>query len=307
VVVTEVGHRLLDVPADWELFGHGSGVVVRIQLALGRITRTAIPPVSAAVSFVVGSDRAILVQLDSPTDYLVPDGQLVRTLTGSLSTGLPVLPGPDPRHVWVQSGTSSSFHAVLFGLDGGTTGLSVPIPAGSGDVSSDLAGYLLFSKAGGVYDARATGPQLITTGALIGIGPTRWLTVECDRQHRCATIVIDRTNGARHIIDGASDTTGPRGLIAPDGATAALLTRTAGDTLLSLRDLHTGADRTVTVALAAGVGADNATLIWSPDSHWLFTLDNNGYIIVIDAATAQTRGLSVALPPMSQLGLRTAR
>jgi hypothetical protein len=117
-------------------------------------------------------------------------------------------------------------------------------------------------------------------------------------------VVIDRTTGARYIIGGPTDTSGPRGLIAPDGTTAALLIRNEGDTALRLRDLHTDADREVTVALDSGVGADNA-LIWSPDSRWLFTLDDNGHIIVIDARTAQARSLGVALPPISQLALRT--
>src|SRR5579863_8674904 len=39
VSVTTLGQPLLGVHARWELFGRGSGVVVRIQFTLGRITR----------------------------------------------------------------------------------------------------------------------------------------------------------------------------------------------------------------------------------------------------------------------------
>ena len=62
VVVTEMGHPLLGVTGGWELFGLGDEVVVRIQLALGRITRTAVAAVqsSGPVSFVAGADRAII-------------------------------------------------------------------------------------------------------------------------------------------------------------------------------------------------------------------------------------------------------
>jgi hypothetical protein len=62
VMVTEVGHPQLGVTGGWELFGRGDEVVVRIQLALGRITRTTVAAVqsSGPVSFIAGADGAII-------------------------------------------------------------------------------------------------------------------------------------------------------------------------------------------------------------------------------------------------------
>jgi hypothetical protein len=56
VTITAIGHRLLDVPAVWELFARGQDVVVRSQLALGWVTRTAVPGLASGgeVSFVAG-------------------------------------------------------------------------------------------------------------------------------------------------------------------------------------------------------------------------------------------------------------
>src|ERR1022692_5095392 len=66
VTVTSVGHPLLGVRAGWELFGWGSGEVVRIQLAAGRITRTTVPPLQSTgpVTFLTGPHQVIIRPLD---------------------------------------------------------------------------------------------------------------------------------------------------------------------------------------------------------------------------------------------------
>jgi hypothetical protein len=44
VTVLDVGPRLLGVRGRWSLFAEGPGVLLRIQLAAGVITRTRVPP-----------------------------------------------------------------------------------------------------------------------------------------------------------------------------------------------------------------------------------------------------------------------
>lgn len=75
-VVRYVGHPLLGVTAGWELFGRGPDAVVRLQLAIGRITRTSVPSLASTgpVSVVVGSDRVIIRPLDVVPGYVVVDG-----------------------------------------------------------------------------------------------------------------------------------------------------------------------------------------------------------------------------------------
>lgn len=77
VTVTTVGQPLLGVTAGWELFGWGPEGVVRIQLARGRVTRTALPPIASSgpTSFLVGRDWAMVRPLDGVPGYLVRDGR----------------------------------------------------------------------------------------------------------------------------------------------------------------------------------------------------------------------------------------
>lgn len=178
VVITEVGHPLLGVRAGWELFGRGDGVVVRIQLAQGRITRTTIPVLRSGgpVSFLVGPNLAIVRPLDFVPGYVIPDGKPARQILASLSLGQsgPVFPGPDPTHIWVQN-LGGPPGLVLTPLDGAGAGaVTISIPPGSSplDAVPDGAGYLLFPATGGVYDARPDGLHRITGGALLAVGPT---------------------------------------------------------------------------------------------------------------------------------------
>ncbi|MDQ2797774.1 MAG: hypothetical protein M3Y06_11535, partial [Actinomycetota bacterium] len=105
VTVTELGHPLLGVRAGWELFARGDGVVIRIEPARGRITRTTVPGLRSdgPVSFVVGSNAAIVRPIDYVPGYLVPDGKPAREISASLSQVRdgPVFPGPDQNHVWI--------------------------------------------------------------------------------------------------------------------------------------------------------------------------------------------------------------
>ncbi|MCW2493798.1 MAG: hypothetical protein JWN47_3162, partial [Frankiales bacterium] len=67
IAVTDLHRSLLDVPAGWDLYGRSADGVVRIELARGRITRTALPPLSTGgpVSFVVGPGGAIVRPMDA--------------------------------------------------------------------------------------------------------------------------------------------------------------------------------------------------------------------------------------------------
>ena len=295
--------------AGWELFGRSNATVVRIELARGRITRSTIPALrsSGPVSFLASAGVAIVRPIDYVAGYVVPDGQPARESSAMLGQGGPVLPGPDPRHVWLESGDDAHPVMVLAGLDGSRPGPTIPVPAGGSplDASPDGGGYLLFTSAGGVYDARPGELRRITTGALLAVGPTGWLTTECAGQHRCGTVLIDRLRGARHAVGRAMQGDGPGGLISPDGRTAALLNvGSGGSSTLYLLDLTTGKRRPLTVSV--NQSSFGATLAWSPDSRWLFAVTAAGTLAVINRQTAQVGTLGAPLPTLTQLVLRPA-
>jgi hypothetical protein len=306
VSITRLGHALLDVPAGWEIFGRGPAGVVRIQLAAGVITRTRVPGLAAAgsLSFVVGPTELIIRPSDpGATGYLVPDGRPAKPqLPGALADADAAFPGPDPGHLWVQSGSSALIS--LVGFDGKPTEVSFPVPAGNGSVSSDNAGGLIFTDYAGAYALRPDGLHRITRGALLAAGRTRWLVAECDDQHHCATIVIDRARGSRRVLGPVqADESVQPGVISPDGTTAALLVeRTSLAPSLYLLDLTSGSASTV--APADGP-CNQQSFEWSPDSHWLFdTSSVPGDLCLIDRHTGQTQTLPAALPLINQLSFR---
>src|SRR5215472_568463 len=178
VSVTILGHPLLGVHARWELFGRGPGVVVRIQFARGRITRTAHPALSSGgpVTFVTDAEGALVRPIDFVPGYLIPDREPAREAPGLLGAGGPVFPGPDARHLWVSSSTSDD-RIVLVGMDGRRTGPSIAAPPQGSPVNASLlaipdqTGYLFFPGIGGVYDVRPSGTSVVTTGTVLAVGP----------------------------------------------------------------------------------------------------------------------------------------
>jgi hypothetical protein len=302
VVVTEAGHPLLNTSSSWDLFARGSGVLVRIELARGRATRTPVPELSSGgpVSFVVAAGRALIRPLDYVPGYLVRNGVGTTELSGPLGQGGPAFAGPRPGQVWVQSGSDGATRMSLVGLDEQSTSISFPLPTDQTSVVSDGAGYVLFTAIGGAYDARPGSIRRVTSGEIVAFGPTKWLTVECDDQHRCATVATDRRTGARRVIGPAVSTYTPRGVISPNGATAALYNvGPTGKITLQLLDLVSGGQRPVAVSINQSV--DEGTLVWAPDGSWLFAVGDAGQIVVINPRTATIRSLGMPLPQVSQL------
>jgi hypothetical protein len=300
-VVTEVGRPLLGVTAGWELFGRGPDGVVRVQFARGRVTSTGVPPLASTgpVSFVVGRDWAVVRPLDVVPGYVVRDGQAARPLAGALGWMGPVLPGPDQTHLWAPVGSVEHPAMALVDSAGRPTGVSVPIPATMARFADpDGAGYLLLRGPGGVYDARPGSLRRITTGELLAAGPTRWLSLECDDRYRCATVVIDRDTRARTAGGPVVEPGGGTGVISPDGTMAALPEATG----VHLVRLPGGADRRL--AVPGNESFEDGSMVWSPDSRWLFVAGGNGRLYPVDAATGEVHALGAPLPPLTQLAIR---
>jgi hypothetical protein len=313
VVVTRLGRPLLGAHEDYDLFARGTGVVVRIEMARGRVTRTTVPELASSgpVTFVAGADWSLIRPIDRVPGYLIPDGQPAREPPRALDRDGPAYPGPDPNTVWIPATADRSRRMVLVGIDGRrSTRVSLPIPVGSSPLAAipDQVGFLLFPARGGVYDVSLAGTRRITAGTVVAVGPTRWLASECDRRAHCAAVVIDRSDGARRPLDIRLDAAdAPAGVISPDGTRAALPVRSPGPAI-EVVDLTTGAEHAL--SLRVSPNADWETLVWSPDSRWLFTTDADGTLYTVDARTGQIIDLSPAIGPaakLSQLFIRNGR
>jgi hypothetical protein len=314
--VTQAGHRLLGVTAGWELLGYGPGQVVRIEFARGRIERTAVPALlsSGPLSFVAGPSQVIIRPLDFVPGYLVPDGHPARSLSGVLSHGGTLIPGPRPGTAWYQSGYQAG-SLWLVRMDGTRTGTSLRLPGhGGAQVIPDGRGYALAVgvRTGELYDV---GPQGIRrfAGTLAAVGPASWLIVPC-RDHRyCSDVVVNSATGARRVLPGraagpaaAPPVIGAPGVIAPDGSAAALLRAgRGGQVTLHLLNLVNGRDHRIDVTLDQG-SAGARTLAWSPDSRWLFVVAANGTLAAVNARTQHIENIGAKIPSVSQIAIRNS-
>jgi hypothetical protein len=309
VSVTRLGRPLLGATTGWELIARGDEVLVRIELAAGRITRTTVPGSRSDqgfVSLLAGADRVLIQPLERVPGYLVPDGKPSRELPVHDRDGW-AFPGPAPNQMWMRSGGSQPVMA-LTTLDGGKLAGSLPMPPDSSgyEATADGAGGLLVSGVGGVYTARPDGVRRISTGALLAVGPTGWLVAECDDRYRCQTVLIGRVDGSRQTVNAAIPIRSPRGVISPDGATAAMITFDhSGRIGLELINLASGSRRALKVLLYME-SYDGGGIAFSPDSALVFAVTAEKTLAVINRETGTVGSLGAPLPPLSQLALRPA-
>jgi hypothetical protein len=321
VAVKALHHPLLGIRSGWELLASGNGwepgaigsaVLVRIEFAAGRVSRTRFPALGSdgPAAVIAGPGQVIVRPIDGVPGYLVPDGRPARTLPAALGQGGMSFPGPRPGQVWVTTGPAAQPVLSLVTVNGARAGQSMPLPAGGSVAVPDGRGSVLVQAGGAVYDARPAGVRWVAAGTLAAVGPSAWLIGRCQSTRRCVNIVINPATGARRVLAGTTDLIGfpatlwPPGLASPDGRLAAVLSYEPGHgEILHLDDLQTGAGRQVIIALGTQAWPG---LAWSPDSRWLFSAAGNGTLQVIDPRTGQVRGLGVALPPVTYLAIRDA-
>lgn len=299
----DLGHPILGVTGAWELFGYTGAEVVRVEFAAGRITRTPVPRIaSSAPSSVVATAGGVVVRpLDNVTGYLVPDGQPAQPLQGRLAYGGPVLPGPRQGTMWVPEAGEATDHLLLVDVQGRELGERLDAPPGNvGSMIADGSGYALFSGLGGVYSLHPGSARRIANGSIVAVGPTRWLTQECDQYGACRFLVVDKRTGATHEVGLASTRAGwPAGAISPDGHWAALINPdTNGMYLLDLDDSTAGFQLSLTQP------PDENQMVWSPASDWVFVSDQSTGLHAISIGKRAEVELPVQLPAITQLTVR---
>ena len=324
--VTIVGHPLLGVTADWELFARGPDDLLRIQLAQGRITQTYVPALETAspdVAFLIGTHEAVIRPSDLVPGYVVPDDGQARPLTGLLADGGPTVPGPaGSQAAWVASGLPTSPVLSLVTLAGHRSGPNIQFQPGGPQVPatavSDGRGDVLVTD--GSFDVYDTGPgwDRPVPGTVIAVGSADWLVDVCDAHYlHCGYEVVDIASGSQRALPGPApadlyySSWPPTGVISPDGSTAAVAENGRnGQLTVHLIDLHTGAVRDLNVPvgepgseLPLG-GADEYSMAWSPDGRWLFVAATGGKLVAVDPRTGRGESLGVRLPAVDQVAIR---
>ncbi len=315
-VVTVAGRPLLGVRAGWELFARGPDELLVIQPARGRVIRTPVPVLASTgdVSFVVANDRVLIRPLDVVPGYEVPDGQPARELPAALRQS-PMFAGPRPDEVWVPTGVGrvGGYSAVqLLGVGGRPVGRPVSLPAGvqTGQLLADGGGGLMFSGVGGYYRLGPRGWRRFTSGVPLAVGPTRIFVAECDAQYSCSSVRIDAHSGRRTAVpyDPRDRDMLGIGVISPDGRQAAIPAYgPTGENVVRLVDLRTSTQRFTRLSVDIQTNVSSGTLVWSPDSRWVFGVGPGGVIGAVDARTGALHTLGVQLPSVTQLGVRALR
>ncbi|HVX45799.1 MAG TPA: hypothetical protein VHC49_18055, partial [Mycobacteriales bacterium] len=254
-------------------------------------------------------DRAIIRPLDRVDGYFVRDERRAQRLTGAMGFYGPFLPGPDPNTLWIPDEKNPGISMRLVTADGRSAHQAIHFPRQIGGFAApDGNGYALASTARGIFDLRPHSVHRITTDALIAAGPTGWLTAACHRGPECGLTLIDSVTGKRHGVGTFPGTTAGgmispanpvTGIISADGSHAALIT-TEGLHVLSLR---TGIDTLISVPLDSQA-IQPGTIVWSPDSRWLFVAGADGRVYAVDARSSSVHYLN-QIPPVTQLAIRT--
>jgi hypothetical protein len=342
--VITVGHRLLGVTAGWELFARGPDDLLRFQLAEGRISVTRVPPLGTAdpnVAFVVGPREVVIRSTDLVPGYVVPDGAQARQLTGPLAGSGPLVAGPARRQsvwAWDSRGLPASPALSLVTLSDRRAGPTIRFAPGGPQlpataVSDGRGGVLVDTGSFNVYDA-GPGWDRPVPGTVVAVGPTTWLVVSCNPLYRlCRNEVVDIADGARRTLPGPAAagypydffSWPPTGVIAPDGGTAAVAETASGQPTTSeiaseggtagvsqngrhgvltvhLINLRTGANRDLGIPLGADLS--DQSMVWSPDSRWLFVAAADGKLVAVDASTGRAELLPAPLPLVEQVAIR---
>ena len=329
VRVMSVGHSLLGVTAGWELFARGLDDLLRIQLAEGKISVTYVPPLLSAspyVAFVIGAHEAVIRSTDLVPGYVVPDGGQARLMTGPLAGSGPLIPGPAPAQAaWVTSGAPTKPALSLVTLTGRRAGPTIRFQPGGPllpeTAVSDGRGYVLVTTGSySVYDA-GPGWDRPVPGTVVAVGPASWLVLACNGAYRhCRNEVVDIPDSARRVLPGP--VTGypnyfswpPTGVIAPDGSSAAVAENGRdGQLTVHLINLRSGANRNLNIVLGASYSNNlplssdlgGQSMVWSPDSRWLFVAAADGKLVAVDARTGKAELLWTRLPAVSEVAIRS--
>ncbi len=217
-----------------------------------------------------------------------------------------MVPGPDPDHLWVQTGNLDGGSIQLVTLAGRPAGTELPVPANANDfITAGGAGDPLVTTTGGAYDVRPGGLHRITTGTIEAVGPTGWLVVECDDANHCSRVVVDHATGKRTRLTGQVNAEAlTPGLISPDGSLALVVDTATGTPRMTLVDLDSGDVHTVDVDPRGRTFLGQGSAAWSPDSRWVLLADDRGVLVAVDARTRAVHRLKIDLPDVNQVAVR---
>ena len=288
---------------DWVLFARDADSLYRVQLDSGIVTRTdgVVADPTNQVSLIAGPQQVLVVNAETGSGVLVPDGRPARRVPSRLQQQSRLFPGPSGL-LWAQRMSESRPGSIAL-VDFAGRRKGPPLAMGGGWPQPDGNGGLLVNDVGGVYELRDRALRRITTGALTAVGANHLLLAECDARHRCSSYLLDRASRTRHRLRRADTSNLPSGVLSPDGRHAALIAWGETGPRLRVQDVRSGTNRQFP-GLAEEYGPDpQGTLAWTPDSRSLIML-LEGRISILDVHDGGVQTSVARLGDLQQLTLR---
>lgn len=306
-----------------QVYAESATGIFRIELATGRITRTAIPSLEEHATFLVGRGWVLVKSRWSPTGVLVRDGRPAAPLPQQFDPEGLLHAGPGSR-VWVQPEPTTDPTAAttlrLADLDGRrdpAKTVTAPGSAAPYAIVADGYGGVMLTNRGGIYRlepgrvGRAGRIRLISRGELIASGGRRLLVWDCDTHAACQMVLVDqrtlhrtsRPKAARPFLVEGGIGIGPNTYgdvqLSPDGTHLAVMASdSSGGFRAHAIDLSSGDDTVI-----PGTGTDgnaNRQLAWSPNSRWLLALTDH-HIQAYDTRDHRTRSVPLGEEPLLHL------
>lgn len=311
----ERAEPLIPGSTDWELVGYADygddGVLVRFDDGGGKLITTRILAALRGATLTT-ADQGVVLNPPSDAVIVIRDGAAAETAGGDLSAGGIVLPGVDSAHLWIapQRGGSYDRTFVEVDLGGVATGRSLTLPEAIPAVSTltigpDGVGGVLAQGWSGHYDVTLDGIRFVTSGVVLAVGPTGYLTWTCNDAGVCAAVYRDRDGGSQRTIPAAGWNPGTvnHGIISPDGRYAALYRLDQRGTVLTILDLADGTARSVVFTAASGdPGAQ--TMAFTPDSRSVMVVAGSG-VVPVDLGRAEPLP-PLPIPPLDAIVIRPA-
>ena len=292
VRTTSLGRAPLGPTGPWELLVLQPDALVRIEMATGAVTTSALPAQDGApLALVPLRGRTLVQAVFGGRSAFVEDDGRVRGLDGEAPAGAAVAASGGDRYWWSpMAGDDTATTVELTNADGTRVrggALRLPADLWPGSMRSDGDDRLLVDGLDGTYLVDGRQLRRVTTGVVLATSPRGWLVDECDDAHECRLALVDRATGSRRSL-GEPLLNAGSGSIDPAGRRAVVQVSGAAGSVVHLVDLATGRRTQVAGISTIGGGASGGfgvTAAWSPDSRWFVVADERVGVVAVEAAT----------------------
>ncbi len=211
---------------DVGLVGLDRGAAVHIDLGAGSMATWATPDVGAVPDLFHVDTAVIGISSDGDVSFRSFAGAVMDSRTDPADTpGSPRYQGSDDRLVWRPDATGETYELVpmpFHDVAGRSAWQTIDVAAPS-VYGTNGAGGLVYEQGGDIFVSDASGPERLTSGELVAIGPTTALVHECDDAGQCGNVRVDAAGERTPVAGppGAALPVEPRvavdGSFSPDG------------------------------------------------------------------------------------------